>query len=240
MLYPRPARPRRVNSDLTLATRFASRSHSDAPTPPRSAVAVSSTNMKSRFSAPATSAPRSSIVLLCCITSLAIGLSACSTDTGDGTPASSETTVTTETSESTESTKVETTEAEGDATATTEAETTTTTEAPPVSYLAAETGGSGEAAAILATEADTLVEVTVADGEITVGERRVVVDNGSTVGVVVTSDVADELHVHGFDILATLVPGETVEFSFLADEPGVWEVELEQTHRFVFDVQVEK
>ncbi|MEV0199881.1 hypothetical protein [Nonomuraea sp. NPDC050691] len=51
---------------------------------------------------------------------------------------------------------------------------------------------------------------------------------GQTVAVTVTSDVADELHVHGYDRTAELRPGQPVTVRFRADLTGVFEVE---THR---------
>jgi len=119
-------------------------------------------------------------------------------------------------------------------------ETTTTTERPPVSYQTAEVAGSGEIFALVANKADTTIEVAVANGAVVIDERRFVVDNGSSVGVIITSDVAEELHVHGYDIRATLIPDETIEFTFIADEPGVYEVELHHAPGFLFEVQVNR
>jgi hypothetical protein len=48
------------------------------------------------------------------------------------------------------------------------------------------------------------------------------------VSITVTGDVADELHVHGYDLRAELRPGEPVTVRFTADLTGVFQVE---THR---------
>lgn len=74
----------------------------------------------------------------------------------------------------------------------------------------------------------TRVEVEVSDGEVAGGVRRVEVDTGERVLLVVTSDVADEVHVHGVDITREVEAGGTVEVDFVADIPGVFEIELEQ------------
>jgi hypothetical protein len=51
---------------------------------------------------------------------------------------------------------------------------------------------------------------------------------GDEVAFRVRSDVADEVHVHGYD-LSKRVPAEgTVAFSFTADLEGIFEIELEE------------
>lgn len=77
--------------------------------------------------------------------------------------------------------------------------------------------------------AGTVVEVTVTGGEVE-GPGRVEVPLGEDVTVRVTSDVADEVHVHGYDLFADVPAGGTGEVSFTADLPGVYEVELEGAH----------
>ncbi|MFD0478149.1 hypothetical protein ACFQ0B_65710 [Nonomuraea thailandensis] len=48
---------------------------------------------------------------------------------------------------------------------------------------------------------------------------------GRQVSLTVTSDVADELHVHGYDLVAELRPGVPVTIRFTADLTGVFQVE---------------
>jgi hypothetical protein len=43
----------------------------------------------------------------------------------------------------------------------------------------------------------------------------------------VVSDVADEIHLHGYDLKKDVPAGGSVTFSFTADIEGVFEVELE-------------
>jgi hypothetical protein len=43
----------------------------------------------------------------------------------------------------------------------------------------------------------------------------------------VTSDVADEVHLHGYDISRDVQAGGTVRIAFRATLPGRFEVELE-------------
>jgi len=50
---------------------------------------------------------------------------------------------------------------------------------------------------------------------------------GRKVLIRVTSDVADELHLHGYDYAKELVPNESVELRFTAGTAGRFELELE-------------
>ncbi len=54
----------------------------------------------------------------------------------------------------------------------------------------------------------------------------------------VTSDVADEVHVHGYDRTVPVAAGQTAEVTFVASIPGVFEVELERIHRLLFTLEV--
>jgi heme/copper-type cytochrome/quinol oxidase subunit 2 len=84
----------------------------------------------------------------------------------------------------------------------------------------------------------TVVEITVAGGQVTGGVQRVEVDLGAVVTIRITSDVAEELHVHGYDLKHDLTPGSLVELTFTADIPGVFEAELEHSGLKVVELQV--
>ncbi|MGH9285382.1 MAG: hypothetical protein ACRD0M_06875, partial [Acidimicrobiales bacterium] len=87
------------------------------------------------------------------------------------------------------------------------------------------------------TVAARTIEVTVQGGSI-VGGGRHQVSRGETVRLVVTSDVADEIHVHGFDRRATVAAGGTAEIVFVADLAGTWEIELESRRRRLLTLEV--
>jgi hypothetical protein len=70
-----------------------------------------------------------------------------------------------------------------------------------------------------------VIEVQITDGEVHTAADRVDISSGEAIRVVVTSDVDDELHVHGVDQTAALVAGEPTSVEFSIDEPGVYEVE---------------
>ena len=78
------------------------------------------------------------------------------------------------------------------------------------------------------TETAARIEVTVRDGAVVGGAQRERVALGEPVVLVVEADVADEVHVHGFDHTAPVAPGAPAELQFTPDIPGVFEVELEE------------
>lgn len=70
--------------------------------------------------------------------------------------------------------------------------------------------------------------IQVKGGQPVGGEARVRVTKGETIRLAVTSDVADEIHVHGYDRSQEVGPGQPVRMRFKADLEGVFEVELEE------------
>jgi hypothetical protein len=86
-------------------------------------------------------------------------------------------------------------------------------------------------------EADRVIEVTVS-GDTVDGGGRQQVAVGDTVALVITADVIDEVHVHGYDLYADLVPGEPATVTFEATMPGVWEVELHDAGTALVELQV--
>lgn len=89
-----------------------------------------------------------------------------------------------------------------------------------------------------ATTTDAMViDVDVTGGEVTGGGRQQV-DLGETITIRVTSDVADHIHLHGYDVLADVGAGETAELTFDATIPGVFEVELEDARIPLLDLEI--
>lgn len=83
-----------------------------------------------------------------------------------------------------------------------------------------------------------VIDVTFAGGEITGVEPRVEVGLGEQVLLRVTSDVPEEIHVHGYDRYLDVPAGGTGEVSFVADIPGAFEVELHDAGRPIFQLRV--
>ena len=88
------------------------------------------------------------------------------------------------------------------------------------------------------SDAARTVTVEVVGGAPVGGHQRVQVDLGSVVALMVTADEADELHVHGYDILRAVSDGHPVHFAFTAEIPGVFEVELHGSGRLLVLLEV--
>ena len=116
-----------------------------------------------------------------------------------------------------------------------------TSSAPPASAAGASSPEAAEASAgstTASTPAARRIEVTVTAGEVSGDTGRIPVPAGEHVTLVVTADVADEIHLHGYDLTATLSPGTPAEFVFDATVPGVFEVELHEAGTVLLTLQV--
>ncbi|MBW0092510.1 hypothetical protein I4I73_21995 [Pseudonocardia sp. KRD-184] len=83
-------------------------------------------------------------------------------------------------------------------------------------------------AATTAVPTAQVIAVTFADGRSDRAADRIAVPLGEAVELTVTSDVADEVHLHGYDRSALVTAGGSATLSFTADIPGVFEIELEE------------
>ena len=70
--------------------------------------------------------------------------------------------------------------------------------------------------------------VRVRGGEPVGGVQELEFEKGETAEFVVDSDVADEVHVHGYDVRKGVEPGKPAKFEFEAGVDGQFEVELEE------------
>ena len=102
---------------------------------------------------------------------------------------------------------------------------TTPTLTPSTTVAASTVAGSPT------TSADSAIQVVVEvrEGDVE-GGGRIEVPLGSEVVLSVTSDVADEVHVHGYDLFFDVEAGVSTSFRFTADVPGIFEAELEGSH----------
>ena len=110
--------------------------------------------------------------------------------------------------------------------------------APTTTPNAATTTASTTTAAATTTAATTAAKTTTTAGPVTIrvlvkggkpvgGIQRATAKKGQTVAIIVHSDVADEVHVHGYDLHKDVAAGGTVRIAFFATIPGVFEAELE-------------
>jgi len=112
--------------------------------------------------------------------------------------------------------------AEGDAAATdttTTTETTTTETTPPPA-------------------GPTEIRIVVVNGAPKGGIVREKVEKGDRVVLIVRSDVADHVHLHGYDIMRDVAPGQPARLPFKATIPGRFEVELEDRGVPIADISV--
>lgn len=101
------------------------------------------------------------------------------------------------------------------ATATTQSGTTTTTAGPPA------------------------YTVNVKNAKPVGGVKAIKVNKGDTVNLLVKSDTADEIHIHGYDFHKDVDAGGQVRFSFPAKIDGAFEIELENHKEQIAELTVE-
>ncbi|MGI8808949.1 MAG: hypothetical protein ACR2KK_14135 [Acidimicrobiales bacterium] len=100
-------------------------------------------------------------------------------------------------------------------------------------------GGPGSSTpASTAAPAGTVLAVTVRGGSVVDGASRQRATLNQPVTIRVTSDAADEVHVHGYDKRVEVAAGRTGEVTFVANIPGVFEVEFERSHKLLFTLEV--
>jgi hypothetical protein len=78
--------------------------------------------------------------------------------------------------------------------------------------------------------AAAVVRITVRDGTPVGGVRRVTVGEGRRVTLIVTSNVADHVHLHGYNVFRDVAPGMPARISFRATIVGTVVAELEDRH----------
>ena len=68
--------------------------------------------------------------------------------------------------------------------------------------------------------------------------RRYSVKQGRQVKIVVQSEIADEVHMHGYDLMADVAPGSPATIEFDATAPGRFEIELEEHKLPIAELEV--
>jgi hypothetical protein len=86
---------------------------------------------------------------------------------------------------------------------------------------------------------DLVINVTLAGGSVDVRYPGAeTAQRGDVVEIVIVSDVADQIHLHGYDIEAEVSPSTPTKVRFVADLPGIYEVEFEGSGQELFDLEV--
>ena len=122
--------------------------------------------------------------------------------------------------------------------ATTTATAAATTEAATTAATATE-AATTEAATTAAPAEPTTIAIVVQGGRPVGGIQRVSVKKGERAVLAVTSDVADEIHFHGYDLSADLEAGGSAEIPFTATVVGRFEVELENRGVQLAEIEVQ-
>jgi hypothetical protein len=83
------------------------------------------------------------------------------------------------------------------------------------------------------------LDITIAGGAVTPVNAELEARIGEPITLNVTSDAADELHVHAVpEATFEVAPAADQSFEFTVDVPGRVEVELHELHRTVVTIQV--
>jgi hypothetical protein len=80
--------------------------------------------------------------------------------------------------------------------------------------------------------------IVVQNGEPQGGIKKLNYKKNDQVRLVVRSDVADEIHVHGYDLKQDVPAGGSVRFNFPATIEGVFEIELENRKQQIAELRV--
>ena len=119
------------------------------------------------------------------------------------------------------------------------ATTSTTTPATTTAPSTTTTATTATTTTTTSVAAPVTIRVLIKGGKPVGGIQRATVKKGQKVAIVVHSDVADEVHVHGYDLHKDVDPGGTVRIVFPATITGVFEAELESRKLQIVEFTVE-
>ena len=80
--------------------------------------------------------------------------------------------------------------------------------------------------------------IVIKNGEPVGGIKQLTYNEGEQVRFEVDSDVSDEVHMHGYDIMKDVKAGGSVSFDFPATIEGVFEAELEGRKEQILELTV--
>jgi hypothetical protein len=87
-------------------------------------------------------------------------------------------------------------------------------------------------------DAPQRIVIVIRDGQPVGGVKRPEIDEGKQVVLVVRSDVSDHMHLHGYDLLADVAPGQPGRIRFTADLVGRFDLELEDRAVLIAELEV--
>lgn len=96
-----------------------------------------------------------------------------------------------------------------------------------VAFIVLKPGNNSNQSSSQSSSGGALQTVLVRNAKPVGGIKDLNFKKGGTVRFKVDSDVADEIHVHGYDIMKDVKPGHPITFSFPGKIDGEFVVELE-------------
>jgi len=81
--------------------------------------------------------------------------------------------------------------------------------------------------------ANGTLAITVAGGTVSPLGANIPVKVGQRIRVTVVSDIAESIHIHGYDITLTVPPAVPGEISFTANQIGVFNIETHESGKLV-------
>jgi hypothetical protein len=82
------------------------------------------------------------------------------------------------------------------------------------------------------------VRIVFRNGRVRGGVQTFSFEQGDRIRLIIRADIADHVHVHGFDLFADVAPGRPARFTFRADLSGSFGIELEDRHVPLAQLQV--
>jgi hypothetical protein len=98
--------------------------------------------------------------------------------------------------------------------------------------------GGGASHATTASSGPVEITITIEGGKPVGGITKATVQRGQNVSLVVRSDVADEVHLHGYDLHTEVKAGGTAGIDFTASIAGVFVAELEHRKLQILELTV--
>jgi len=89
-----------------------------------------------------------------------------------------------------------------------------------------------------AAKAPPVATIVIKHGKPVGGIAQLTYSEGEQVRFKVSSDVSDEVHLHGYDIMKDVEAGGSVSFDFQATIEGVFEAELEDRKEQIIELTV--
>ena len=107
-----------------------------------------------------------------------------------------------------------------------------------ISAAACGGSGSGTTGATTTTAPTKTLRIVFKDGKVVGGLQQTTFSKGDHVVLVVSSDIADEVHLHGYDKHVDVTPGKPARLAFVASLPGRFIAELESRGIQIADLEV--